>query len=356
MEFELKWLAWEITRRCNLHCVHCRSSSELEVKEHPDFSTEEGKRILDDISSFSKPVVVLSGGEPLLRKDWYELACYGTEKGLRMCLATNGTLLTPEICKLIKDAGIKMVSLSLDGSTAEIHDNFRNQPGAFEGTMNAARLCREHGISFLINSSFTKRNQHDIPNVYKLAKEIGATAWYMFMIVPTGRGEEIMSELISPEDYEKLLEWHYEMEKNEKDLLVRPTCAPHYYRVKMQLAKRDGEKLEHRSLKFSTGGSKGCLAGQLICLIDVDGNVLPCSYFPLPAGNIKEQSLKEIWDNSKLFKELRDFSLYKGSCGSCEYIRVCGGCRARAYAVSGDYLEQEPFCSYTPRKLKSSGG
>ncbi len=349
MDFELKWLAWEITRRCNLHCVHCRSSSELEAGGHPDFSTEEGFRVIDDISSFAKPVVVLSGGEPLLRDDVFRLATYGTEKGLRMCLATNGTLVTPEICKNIKESGIRMVSLSLDGSNAEIHDNFRSQPGAFDGTMNAARLFRENGIDFLINSSFTKRNQDDIPKVYRLAKEIGATAWYMFMIVPTGRGEDIMAELITPEDYEELLKWHYEMEKNEHDMLVRPTCAPHYYRVRLQLAKAEGEKVEHRSLKFSTGGSKGCLAGQLISLIDVDGNVLPCSYFPLPAGNIREQSMKDIWTNSKLFKELRDFSSYKGSCGKCEYVRVCGGCRARAYAVTGDYLQEEPFCNYTPR-------
>ena len=349
MDFELKWLAWEITRRCNLHCVHCRSSSELEVKEHPDFSTEEGKRVIDDIASFAKPVVVLSGGEPLLRDDVFELAEYGTSKGLRMCLATNGTLVTSQICGRIKEAGIRMVSLSLDGSTADIHDNFRSQPGAFDGTMNAARLFRENGIDFLINSSFTKRNQEDIPNVYRLAREIGATAWYMFMIVPTGRGEDIMAELISPEDYEELLKWHYEMEKHEDSMLVRPTCAPHYYRVRMQLAKAEGEKVQHRSLKFSTGGSKGCLAGQLISLIDVDGNVLPCSYFPLPAGNVRKQSMKDIWDNSQLFKELRDFSSYKGSCGKCEYVRVCGGCRARAYAVTGDYLAEEPFCNYIPR-------
>ncbi len=352
MDFELKWLAWEITRRCNLHCVHCRSSSEMEVREHPDFSTAEGKRIIDDISSFAKPVVVLSGGEPLLRDDWDELASYGTEKGLRMCLATNGTLVTRQVCERIRDAGIRMVSLSLDGSTAEIHDNFRNQPGAFQGTMKAAGLFREYGISFLINSSFTKRNQADVQNVYRLAKKLGATAWYMFMIVPTGRGEDIMEELISPEDYEELLKWHYEMEKSEQDLLVRPTCAPHYYRVRMQLAKEEGSRVEHRTLKFSTGGSKGCLAGQLICLIDVDGNVLPCSYFPLAAGNIRETSIREIWDNSRLFQELRDFSSYKGRCGVCEYNRVCGGCRARAYAVSGDYLEEEPFCSYQPRRFR----
>ncbi len=350
MDFELKWLAWEITRRCNLRCVHCRSSSELEIKGHLDFSTREGLRILDDISSFAKPVVVLSGGEPLLRKDVFDLAAYGRDKGLRMCLATNGTLVTPKICDRIKDAGIKMVSLSLDGSTAKIHDNFRNQPGAFEGTVNAARLFRERGIDFLINSSFTKRNQEDIPNVYRLAKEMGATAWYMFMIVPTGRGEDIMEELISPEDYEAILEWHYEMEKSEETFLVRPTCAPHYYRVRMQRAKQDGERVHQRTLKFSTGGSKGCLAGQLIALIDVDGNVLPCSYFPLAAGNIRKTPMKEIWENSPLFKELRDFSGYKGRCGACEYIRVCGGCRARAYAVNGDYLAEEPFCNYVPRR------
>ena len=355
MDFEPKWIAWEITRRCNLKCVHCRSSSQLEAKEHPDSSHEEALRILDDIASYAKPVVVLSGGEPLLRRDVFELAKYGGEKGLRMCLATNGTLVTEETCLKIKDAGIKMVSLSLDGSTAAVHDDFRCQPGAFEGTLNAARLFREHGIKFLINSSFTKRNQEEIPRIYKLAKELGATAWYMFMIVPTGRGEEIMGELISPEDYEELLGWHYEMEKNEDELLVRPTCAPNYYRVVLQKSKEQGDDFKRRSLQFSTGGSKGCLAGQLICLIDVDGNVLPCSYFPMSAGNIREKSFKEIWEESELFKQLRDFKGYKGRCGSCEYVNVCGGCRARAYAVTGDYLAEEPFCNYIPVKMKQKG-
>ena len=353
MKFELKWLAWEITRRCNLKCVHCRSSSELEVKEHPDFSLKEAYRILDDIASFASPVVVLSGGEPLLRDDVFDIAQYGTDKGFRMCLATNGTLVNQEVCNSIKETGIKMVSLSLDGATAEVHDNFRQQPGAFEGTLNAARLFKENGIQFLINSSFTKRNQEDIPKVYKLAKELGATAWYLFMIVPTGRGEDILKELISPEDYEKILDWHYQMEKEENELLVRPTCAPHYYRVKVQKAKEEGERIQHRTLKFSTGGSKGCLAGQLISLLDVDGNVLPCSYFPMPAGNVKEQSFQDIWENSKLFQELRDFSSYKGRCGVCEFVNICGGCRARAYAVNGDYLAEEPFCTYVPRRMKN---
>jgi heme b synthase len=354
MEFTPRWIAWEITRRCNLHCVHCRSSSEEEVNGHPDFSFEEAKRVLDDIASYAKPVIVLSGGEPLLRTDVFDVAKHGTALGLRMCLATNGLIVNEDTCARIKESGIRIVSLSLDGSTEEVHDNFRDVKGAFKGMTNAARLFKEHGIEFIINSSFTKRNQEEIPKVYKLAKELGATAWYMFMIVPTGRGEEIMNELISKEDYEELLEWHYQMEKGEKDMLVRPTCAPHYYRVVLQKAKADKQKFERRTLKFSTGGAKGCIAGQLICLIDVDGNVLPCSYFPKPAGNVREQSFKDIWENSELFKDLRDFKSYKGKCGSCEYINVCGGCRARAYAVHGDYMQEEPFCGYMPVKMKTT--
>ena len=353
MEFTPKWIAWEITRRCNLRCVHCRSSSETEVKAHPDFPTEEAFRVIDDINSYAKPVIVLSGGEPLMRKDVFEIAQYGTDKGLRMCLATNGTLVNDEVCRKIKDSGIRIVSLSLDGSEERVHDDFRGQQNAFAGTIRAAGLFRKHGIEFIINSSFTKRNQEEIPKVYALAKKLGATAWYMFMIVPTGRGEEIMNELISKEDYEEILNWHYQMEKDEKDILVRPTCAPHYYRIVLQKSKEEGSKFERRTLKFSTGGSKGCIAGQVIALIDVDGNVLPCSYFPKPAGNIRTQSFKDIWENSLLFKELRDFKKYKGKCGSCEYVTVCGGCRARAYAVNGDYLEEEPFCGYKPVKLRS---
>jgi radical SAM protein with 4Fe4S-binding SPASM domain len=326
----------------------------MEVKGHADFSTEEAYRIIDDISGYAKPVMVLSGGEPLLRKDVFDIAQYGTDKDLRMCIATNGTLVTEEVCKNMKASGIKMVSLSLDGSTESVHDDFRSQKGAFAGVVDAADLFNKHGIQFLINSSFTKRNQDEIPKVYKLAKKLGATAWYMFMIVPTGRGENIMSELISKEDYEELLEWHYEMEKKEKDILVRPTCAPHYYRVVLQKQKEDGEKFERRSLKFSTGGSKGCIAGQVISLIDVDENVLPCSYFPKSAGNLKEQPFKDIWENSELFREMRDFKGYKGRCGSCEYVTVCGGCRARAYAVKGDYLEEEPFCGYIPYKIRKA--
>jgi AdoMet-dependent heme synthase len=351
MQFEPKWIAWEITRRCNLSCVHCRSSSGLTMQDHPDFSFDQATHIINDIASFASPVMVLSGGEPLLREDVFNIARYGTEKGLRMCLATNGTLVTERVCTEIKASGIRMVSLSLDGARAATHDNFRNQAGAFDGTMHAIHLFNKHDIPFLINSSFTTRNRTEIPEIFKLVKGLGATAWYMFMIVPTGRGEQIMEELIPENLYDEILEWHYRMEKEETELLMRPTCAPHYYRIVRQKAKEDGSSFKRRNLKFSTGGSKGCLAGQLICLINVDGEVLPCSYFPKPAGNIFSSSFKDIWGNSKLFLELRDFKGYKGNCGRCEYLQVCGGCRARAYAMTGDYLAQEPFCSHVPIRI-----
>lgn len=267
-------------------------------------------------------------------------------------MATNGTLITDRVCEQMKKTGIKMVSLSLDGSTAAVHDDFRSQKGAFAGALRGMALLKEHGIPFLINSSFTKRNQEDIPNVYRLAKELGATAWYMFMIVPTGRGEEIMNELISAEDYEEILDWHFHQELDEPEMLMRPTCAPHYYRITMQKVKEEGVDFNRRTLSFSTGGSKGCIAAQVIALITQHGDVQPCSYFPTSAGNVKEKSFKDIWENSELFKSLRDFSSYKGRCGQCEYISVCGGCRARADAVHGDYLEEEPFCNYVPFKMR----
>ncbi len=350
MEFVPKWIAWEITRRCNFGCVHCRSSSELEVIGHPDFSFDEAKRILNDLHSYANPVVVLSGGEPLLREDVFDIATYGTALGLRMCLATNGSLVTDNICQQMKASGIKMVSLSLDGASAPVHDDFRQQEGAFTGVMQAIKHLKANGLPFLINSSFTKRNKEEAAKLYPLVKELGATAWYLFMIVPTGRGEEIMSELIPADEYEEMLNWHYDLEKKEDELLMRPTCAPQYYRLVLQRAKAENASFKRRTLSFSTGGSKGCLAGQLICLIDVDENVLPCSYFPKAAGNLKEKSFQEIWENSSLFKDMRDFKRYGGTCGQCEYLNVCGGCRARAYAMTGNYMAAEPFCTYQPRR------
>ncbi len=345
---ELKWMAWEITRRCNLRCVHCRSASDTSFATSP-FSTAMGCGFLDQVAAFGSPVVVLTGGEPLLRPDVFELAQHGTERGLRMCIATNGTLVDADVCARLRDAGIRMVALSLDGASAAVHDRFRQQPGAFEATLRAAEWLRAAGLKFLINSSFTRHNQDEIPRVHALAKSLGATAWYMFLVVPTGRGEELLAELVSKEDYEPILNAHYDIEAAETELLVRPTCAPQYYRILFERKRAGGTiALDRRSLALSTGGQKGCIAGQSIALVDFEGNLLPCSYFPLAAGNVWQTPLGEIWAESPLLRELRDPAQLEGRCGVCEYRHVCGGCRARAYAVTGRYLAVDPYCDYVP--------
>jgi radical SAM protein with 4Fe4S-binding SPASM domain len=351
-KYELKWLAWEITSQCNMACVHCRSSSEITSSEGV-FTLPAAEKLLDDIAQIASPVIVLSGGEPLLRDDLFRIARMGSDKGFRMAMATNGLLVDDGICRKIKDSEISIVSMSLDGPSEAVHDDFRGQKGAFNAAMKAAAAFNKHGIKFIINSSFTKRNQAFIEDTYRLSKKIGATAWYMFLIVPTGRGEDIMSELVSKDDYEEILNWHYEMERAEDAILVRPTCAPQYYRIWNSNSKAEGLDAKRRSLSFSTGGGKGCIAGQSILFINSEGDVYPCSYFPISAGNVIKESIGDIWKNSKLFADLRNFKTYRGKCGKCEYTDVCGGCRARSYAVKGDYLAEEPFCGFLPETYKT---
>ncbi|WP_035586866.1 radical SAM/SPASM domain-containing protein [Hippea jasoniae] len=343
MEFELKWLAFEITPRCNLNCIHCRTNASANLKDKLSF--DDIRSIIDEISTEFKPVVVLTGGEPLLRDDVFDIADYIHSKGMRVGLATNGTLVDENVAKKIKQY-IDIVSLSLDGSNASIHDHFRQVRGAFDATVNAARIFRQMEIDFIINSSFTKRNQSDIENTYRLTKRLGARAWYMFMIVPTGRAEELKEELIDKKDYYNILKWHFDMESKEKDMLVRPTCAPEYYAVIDIESKKQSVEFKRRTLKFSTGGAKGCVAGQLIAFIGYDGSIKPCSYFLRSAGNALTEGFLNIWHNSKIFKDLRDFNSYNKLCAHCRYINVCGGCRARADAYFNDYLAEDPYCLF----------
>ena len=341
IDFELKWLAFEITPRCNLNCIHCRTNASMNLKDILSYS--DITNTIDEIAEEFKPVVVLTGGEPLLRKDVFDIADFIKSRGMRVGLATNGTLVDTDIAKRIKEH-IDVVSLSIDGSTSSIHDNFRGVKNAFNATLQAAEIFKSMDINFIVNSSFTKRNQHDIENTYKLAKKIGASAWYMFMIVPTGRGKNIHSELISKEDYQKILRWHFYMELEEKDIFVRPTCAPEYYAVCDMESKKNNIDYKRRNLKFSTGGAKGCIAGQKIAFIGYDGAVKPCSYFLRNAGNILNEGFLNIWHNSKIFKDLRDFNNYNKKCATCRYINVCGGCRARADAYYEDYMAIDPYC------------
>lgn len=341
VEFDLKWIALEITPRCNLSCVHCRTSASMGLEDKLSF--EEIAELIDEIATIFKPVVVLTGGEPLLREDVFEIADHIRGKGMRVGLATNGTLINQEIASKIKKH-IDIVSLSLDGSTERVHDNFRGVKGAFKSVMMAINTLRKHEIPFLINSSFTRRNQHDIENIYKLAKSLSPKAWYMFMIVPTGRAEELRNELITKEDYFSILKWHFYTELEEKDILIRPTCAPQYYAVAEIETKKHNLPYRRRTLSFSTGGAKGCVAAQKIAFVDYEGNVKPCSYFLRTAGSIKKTPFLEICYKSDIFKNLRDFSKYNHKCSHCQFINVCGGCRARADAYSGDYLAEDPYC------------
>jgi heme b synthase len=294
------------------------------------------------------PILILSGGEPLVREDIFDLAKYATDKGLRVAMATNGTLLTPEIAGKLKDVGIQRVSISLDGASPKTHNDFRCVPDAFENSIKGIEILKDAGIGFQINPTITKSNIGEIPGIMELAKEIGAEALHIFLLVPTGRGKELENEEIPPVEYEKILNWFYDQQKTT-DIQLKATCAPHYFRIMHQRAKKEGIEISVKTHGYEAM-TKGCLGGTGFCFVSSVGEVYPCGYLPALAGNIKEQSFKDIWDNSKVFNDLRDVSKLKGKCGICEYNTVCGGCRARAYAATGDYLEEEPYCIYVPKK------
>ncbi|VVB95872.1 7,8-dihydro-6-hydroxymethylpterin dimethyltransferase [uncultured archaeon] len=339
-------VAWELTNACNLACIHCRASA-IKDPAPDELSTAEAKHFVDELVEY-KPIIILTGGEPLLRSDVYDIARYATGKGLRVVLATNGTLLTPDIAGKLKAVGIQRVSISIDGSSAQTHDTFRGEPGAFDGALRGIDILKNAGISFQINTTITKRNLEQIPAIYDLALSLGASALHIFLLVPTGRGEEIESEEIPPEEYERVLNWFYDKSKDKK-IQLKATCAPHYFRIMRQRAKAEGIRItkETHGLEAMT---KGCLGGSAFCFVSSKGDVYPCGYLPALAGNIRQKPFKMIWEKSKVFNDLRDPGKLKGKCGNCEYRTVCGGCRARAYAATGDYLDEEPYCMYVPLK------
>ena len=242
-------------------------------------------------------------------------------------------------------------SISIDGSTAAAHDSFRGVPGAFNGALNGARLLKKAGVEFQINTTITKRNVDDLENILNLAIAEKASALHAFMLVPVGCGIEIaQTDMIDAQKYEDVLKWFY-YKSRESGIEFKATCAPHYYRIIRQLAKEEG-----RTLSFETDGmtamTRGCLAGTGVCFISHRGEVQPCGYLPVSAGNVTRTGFKEIWENSELFRTLRDFNALKGKCGLCEYKAVCGGCRARAFYQTNDYMEEEPYCLYEPVRAK----
>ncbi|MDP3790926.1 MAG: radical SAM protein [Candidatus Omnitrophota bacterium] len=334
---DLRLVAWELTRSCNLACSHCRASSKH--GPYPDeLTTEECFKVIDDIVSFSKPIIILTGGEPLLRKDIFEIAGYGKKKGLTMVMAPNGTLLTEENVKKIISSGVKRISVSLDGPDAGSHDNLRQVPGAFNTACDGIARAKIAGLEFQINTTVTKRNIKLLPRIIKLAKDLGAKAHHIFLLVPTGRAKEMAEEELSASEYEETLKL-LAREKKGSSLEIKITCAPHFNRVLLQ---------EHAAAAPSLSG-RGCMGGVSFCFISHVGDAQPCGYLEIKCGNIRKQAFKDIWLESEVFNNIRDFGQYKGKCGVCEFKAVCGGCRARAYAKYSDYLREEPYCTYEPK-------
>lgn len=342
----LRLLAWETTRRCNLACAHCRAAAGQGPYEG-ELSTGEGKALLADIATMGQVVVILTGGEPLLREDIFELAAYGTSLGHRMVMAVNGTLLTAEIAGRLKEAGIQRLSISLDGATAASHDRLRQVPGAFAGALQGIQILNEAGLPFQVNTTVIAANRAELPAISALAEELGAAAHHVFVLVPTGRGEEIRDQLLSAAEYEETLRWLLARQK-EGRIHIKPTCAPQYYRLWRQEAAAAGEKISPASHGMEAM-TKGCLGGQGFAFVAYNGVVQPCGYLELPAGDIRQAQFSRIWAESPLFRQMRHLEEYHGKCRRCEYRRVCGGCRARAYALTGDVLGDEPLCLYEPR-------
>ena len=390
---------WEVTKGCNLRCIHCRASA-TELSSPSDLSTHTALGIIDQIAESANPILVLSGGEPLYRSDIFQLARYGTDKGLRVALATNGTLVTKNVARMIVDSGVKRVSISLDGADAATHDAFRGIPGAFDAAVQGLRNLKTLGMSVQINMTIARHNAKQLPDVLQLAKSLGADALHTFLLVPVGCGVDIAAEqMVPPEEYEKMLNWFYD-ESLAGGIELKATCAPHYFRVVRQRRAAEGRSAEAAAKAAASaaqlpadpakigpsdmmmpGGTgillkpqghpsgnhtghpsghpsdmnamtKGCLAGTGVCFISHEGEVFPCGYLPVIAGDLRKQTFSDIWQNAEVFNALRDTGNLKGKCGCCEFRNVCMGCRARAFAATGDYLDEEPFCIYQPRTAK----
>jgi radical SAM protein with 4Fe4S-binding SPASM domain len=376
---ELRLLFWETTAACNLECIHCRRLDVSRQLMKNDLTTAEAQQFVRALAGFAKPILVLSGGEPLFRPDIYEIAMSGRDCGLPVALATNGTLIDACVAHRIATSGIQRVAISIDGADEITHDNFRRQPGSLAAALGGFRNLRQRGMSMQINCTVTKHNVHQIDKLYSMAVELGADALHLFMLVPVGCGVQIAeSNMLPAGEYERVLNWMYDKSKAEQ-IHLKATCAPHYFRVMRQ---RGAEERRTRSeggqdqgiVRGSSHSSsfaphsprgprgvhpqgmaamtKGCLAGSSICFVSHTGEVFPCGYLPVSAGNVRRQHMRDIWHGSEVFARVRDVDGLEGKCGLCEFKRICLGCRARAFYATGNYMAEEPYCVYTPKRMR----
>jgi heme b synthase len=345
-------VAWELTRSCNLFCAHCRGSADS-TRYSGELTTAECFKLVDQVLEVAKPILILTGGEPLMRKDVFEIGSYAAGRGLRVVMGTNGTLITPEIAAALKKVPIARIGVSLDFPRAGLQDEFRGQKGAFEAALAGIAAARRAGIEIQINSTLTSRNVDLLDELIALAMEVGAVAFHPFLLVPTGRGKGLESLELPPEQYEATLHKIYDKQIELGDrLFFKPTDVPHYMRVVKQRQKESGRPT---AAAPGHGGhpanvmTRGCLAGTGFAFVSYLGKVKGCGYLDLEAGDVRKDGFAKIWADSPLFLSLRDLANLKGKCGACEYKRICGGCRARAYEATGDCLEAEPYCIYQPR-------
>lgn len=336
-------LIWEVTQACDLECEHCRADAQPE--RHPaELSTEEGKALLEEAARFDEnQLVVLSGGDPLVRDDIPELVAHGTDLGLRMTLTPSGTSsLSPEIIGELQAAGLKRLAVSLDGSTVDRHDSFRGEEGTFEQTVEAAKYAQGKGLPLQVNTTVTGTTVDDLPAIADLVEDLGAVLWSVFFLVPVGRGQIL--EPISPGRADAVMEWLLEQAQS-RSFGVKTTEAPQYRRVAMQTAS-DGTTTSGPGDEI--GRRTGIRAGDDFAFVSHTGLVYPSGFLPMAAGSVREASIVDVYRNSDLFQSLRDEDSYAGKCGSCEFRKVCGGSRSRAFAYTGDPLESDPLCPYVP--------
>jgi radical SAM protein with 4Fe4S-binding SPASM domain len=348
-------VAWEITRACPLACAHCRAAAQH--RPHPaELTTEEGLELVADLArSHPGAVLILTGGEPLTRPDVFDLARAGDRLGLQMALSVDvGRLLTPETCARIREAGVRRVSFSIHFPDAERSDRFASTPGFFEGALWGLANLRAAGVPFQLHTSVMRSNARELPRIHRLAKELGAAGWELFFLVPTGRGAGLASEELSPEGQERVLSWLYRLQRRSP-FPVKQICAPHFRRVEVQQSKASGERRTGRIAPRLSLTSRGCLSGNGFAFVSHVGDVQGCGFLPLSVGNVRDRSFSELYRDAPLFQAFRDPMRLGGDCGVCEFRAVCGGCRARAYAATGDPLAEEPDCAYEPPRAHRAG-
>jgi len=379
----LRLVFWETTAACNLACVHCRRLDVSQQLMANDLTTEQAIAMIRSLRETGRPILVFSGGEPLMRPDLFELLEEARRIDLPTALATNGTVVNDEVARRIVEAGVQRVSMSFDGPSPATHDKFRGIEGAFDATVRGFKALHDRGMSMQINTSITRHNFKLLDSMYQLAIDLGADALHTFMLVPVGCGMTLSEDVrLNPDEYEQALNWIYDRSMEQR-IHIKATCSPHYFRVMRQRAKDEGRPMPefahpHKHMKPEAAGhpgaqpavhpgghsgghgdraamtamTKGCLAGQAVCFISHTGEVFPCGYLPVTSGNITQKSLPEIWRDSEVFARIRDEDALEGKCGCCEFGKVCMGCRARAYADSGNFMAEEPNCSFVPLRIR----